>query len=48
LNVSFKLTTRRAAWRCRKESEDTPSSGWTNGGEGSSDYRRHFTGNDIL
>jgi len=41
LNVSFKLTTRRAAWRCRKESEGTPSSGWRNGGEGSSGYRRH-------
>jgi len=27
LNVSFKLTTRRAPWRCREESEGTPSSG---------------------
>jgi len=40
LNVTFKLTTRRAAW-CRKKSEGTPSSGWRNGGEGSSGCRRH-------
>ena len=33
LNVSFKITTRRVAWRCRKKSEGTPSSGWKSGGE---------------
>jgi len=41
LNVSFKHTTRRATWRCRKESEGTQSSGWGSGGEGSSGCRRH-------